>query len=184
MESPGLIIAPDDEDASNARYANMTFGQGMTITALQVATAFSSVVNGGEYFKPTVVAGEMQNGEFKQYELWEADHATISPETSKTMRKMLVGNRKIYKINPKYDQGYYIGGKTGTAQAVKDGKYVMNETIASYVGFGARDENSEPEYVIIVKFWEDGKALAGDTHAMPAFNEMSAFMLDYLKMKN
>jgi cell division protein FtsI/penicillin-binding protein 2 len=182
-ESPGYIVAPDDEDATNARYANMTFGQGMTITALQVATAFSSVVNGGEYFKPTVVAGYIEDGEYKQNELWDADHATIRPSTSKTMREMLVGNRQIYRANPKYDKGFYVGGKTGTAQAVRDGKYVMNETIASYVGFGAENKDAQPKYVIMVKFWEKGRALGGDTHAMPAFNEMSEYMIDYLKLR-
>ena len=184
-ESPGLIVEPDDEDATNARYANMTFGQGMTITALQVATAFSSVVNGGEYFKPTVVAGVIdENGEYKPNELWDADHATIKPETSETMRQMLVNNRKIYSANPKYDKNFFVGGKTGTAQAVRDGKYVMNETIASYVGFGARNKNEQAQYVIMVKFWEKGRALGGDTHAMPAFNEMSEYMIDYLKLRN
>ncbi len=182
-ESPGYIVEPGDEDATNARYANMTFGQGLTITALQVATAFSSVVNGGEYFKPTLVAGYITDGEYKQNELWDADHATIRPSTSRTMREMLVGNRKIYRANPKYDKGFYVGGKTGTAQAVRDGKYVMNETIASYVGFGAENKDAQPRYVIMVKFWEKNRALGGDTHAMPAFNEMSEYMIDYLKMR-
>ena len=182
-ESPGYIVAPDDVDATNARYANMTFGQGLTITAMQIAAAFSSVINGGEYYKPTVVAGEIVDGEYKKNELWDADHETISPETSKTMREMLHGTRQIFRATPKYDKGVYVGGKTGTAQAVRDGKYVMNETIASYAGFGAENKDAQPRYVVVVKFWEKGRALGGEDHAMPAFNEMSEYLLEYFKMR-
>jgi len=183
-ESPGLIIPSNEVDATNARYANMTFGQGMNITAIQILTAFSSIINEGEYFKPTVIGGEMINGEYKQYDFAPADHPTISPETSKTMREMLVTARTVYKASQAADKGFYVGGKTGTAQAIRDGKYVMDETIATYVGFGAKDKDTSPQYVILTKFWEKNRALSGETHAMPVFNEMSEYMLEYLKMRN
>jgi cell division protein FtsI/penicillin-binding protein 2 len=184
QESPGIIVPSNDVDATNARYANMTFGQGLNITGIQIATAFSSVINGGEYFKPTVVGGEMVNGEYKKYEYAEADHATISPETSKTMREMLHQTRPLYPDNVKADEGVYVGGKTGTAQAIRDGAYVMDETIATYVGFGAKDENSNPQYVVLTKFWEKNQKMTGDYHAMPAFNDMSRYLIEYLKLKN
>ena len=183
-ESQGLIIPSTDADGTNARYANMTFGQGMNITAIQLLTAFSSVINDGEYYTPTVVAGEITNGEYRQYELPAANHRTVSSETSKTMREMLVKARTVYKASKGADKGFYVGGKTGTAQAIRDGKYVMDETIATYVGFGSRDENTMPQYVILAKFWEKGKALTGENHAMPVFNEMSEYMIDYLQLRN
>ena len=174
----------DDIDATDARYANMTFGQGLNITGIQIATAFSSVINGGEYFKPTVVGGEIVDGEYKAYEYAPADHATITPETSNTMREMLFQTRQLYPQNVIDDQGLFIGGKTGTAQAIRDGAYVMDETIATYVGFGAKDRNSDPQYVVWVKFWEKNEKMTGDYNAMPAFNEMSKYLIEYLKMKN
>lgn len=183
QESPGIVVPSSDVDATDARYANMTFGQGLNITGIQIISAFSSVVNGGEYFKPTVVGGEMVNGEFKKYEYAPADHATISPETSRTMKQMLVETRPLYPQNVKDDQGLYIGGKTGTAQAIRNGAYVMDETIATYVGFGAKDKDSEPQYVVWVKFWEKNKKMTGDYHAMPAFNEMSKYLIEYFRMK-
>lgn len=184
QESAGIIVPSTDIDGTDARYANMTFGQGLNITGIQIAAAFSSVINDGEYFKPTVVGGEIVNGEYKQYEYAPADHATISPKTSKTMREMLHNTRPLYPSNVVADEGVYVGGKTGTAQAVRDGAYVMDETIATYVGFGAKDENSNPQYVILTKFWEKNAKMTGDYHAMPAFNEMSKYMIEYLKMKN
>jgi cell division protein FtsI/penicillin-binding protein 2 len=183
-ESAGIIVPSTDVDGTDARYANMTFGQGLNITGIQIASAFSSVVNGGEYFKPTVVAGEMVDGEFKRKEYEEADHATVSAETSRTMRQMLTETRPLYPQNTKDDQGLYIGGKTGTAQAIRNGKYVMDETIATYVGFGAKDKNSNPQYVVFVKFWEKNRQMTGDYHAMPAFNEMSKYLIEYFRMKN
>ena len=183
QESPGIIVPSSDVDATDARYANMTFGQGLNITGMQIISAFSSVVNGGEYFKPTVVSGEMVDGEFKKYEYAPADHATISPETSRTMRQMLVETRPLYPQNTKDDQGLYIGGKTGTAQAIRNGAYVMDETIATYVGFGAENKDSDPKYVVWVKFWEKNKKMTGDYHAMPAFNEMSKYLIEYFRMK-
>jgi len=183
-ESSGIIIPPDHENGTNARYANMTFGQGLNITALQIAAAYAAVVNGGEYFKPTVVRGEMVNGEFKANEYALADHEVISRETSKTMRKMLVTARNLFKNSAGYDKGLYIGGKTGTAQAIRDGAYVMDETVGTYAGFGATSEDSEPEYIIVTKIWEEGKAMDGGTHAKPIFDELSSFMIDYLRMTN
>ncbi|MBQ2638531.1 penicillin-binding protein 2 [Candidatus Saccharibacteria bacterium] len=183
-ESSGIIIPPDHESGTNARYANMTFGQGLNITALQIAAAYAAVVNGGEYFKPTVVRGEMVDGEFKANEYAPADHEVISRETSKTMRKMLVTARNLFKNSAGYDKGLYIGGKTGTAQAIRDGAYVMDETVGTYAGFGATSEDSEPEYIIVTKIWEEGKAMDGGTHAKPIFDELSSFMIDYLRMTN
>ena len=121
-ESSGLIIPPENENATGARYANMTFGQGMNITALHLAAAYGAVVNGGEYYKPTVVRGEMVDGEFKANEYAEADHRAISEETSKTMRGLLVTARNLFKNSKKYDSGLYVGGKTGTAQEIRNGE--------------------------------------------------------------
>ena len=181
-ESSGLIIPPDNINATDARYANMTFGQGMNITALHLAAAYGAVVNGGEYYKPTVIRGEIVDGEYKANEYAEADHRAISEETSKTMRKMLVNARNLFKNSKKYDSGLYIGGKTGTAQAIRNGKYVMDETIATYAGFGATSEDSVPEYVVVAKIWEKGKAMDGGSHAKPVFDELSQYMISYLKM--
>ena len=184
QESPGIIVPSTDVDGTDARYANMTFGQGLNITGMQIISAFSSVINEGEYFRPTVVGGEMVDGEYKQYEYAPADHPTIKAETSRTMREMLHKTRELYPDNVKADKGVYVGGKTGTAQAVRDGAYVMDETIATYVGFGSKDLDSNPQYVVWVKFWEKNRKMTGDNHAMPAFNDMSKYLIEYFRMKN
>lgn len=179
-EAPGLIYSPDNVAGTDARYANMTFGQGMSITPLQVAAAFSAVVNGGEYYRPTIVEGEMVDGELVSKPLTEPVRTAITAESSAKMREMLHGVRGLWIGLDK--DGYYMGGKTGTAQAVRDGAYVMDETVASYVGFGSANGDL-PEYVIMVKIWEEGALPQGEGDAMPIFNEISNFMIDYLKIK-
>ena len=137
-EARGTIVPPTDIDATNARYANMTFGQSLDLTMIQVVTAFSAVVNGGDYYTPTLVAGEMKNGEFVRSELRSRDHQALESSTSETMRRMLHTARLVFPNVRGYDEGVYVGGKTGTAQVVKNGKYTFDETIGTYVGRGRR----------------------------------------------
>lgn len=182
-ESKGTVIPPTDIDGTNARYANMTFGQSLDLTMIQVATAFSAVVNGGDYYTPTLVAGEIKNGEFVRDVLKDRDHQAIESSTSETMRKMLHTARLVFPNVKYYDEGVYVGGKTGTAQVVKNGKYTFDETIATYIGYGARSETDYPEYVIMTKVWEDNRRLDGGMNAKPIFDEISQFMVNYLKMR-
>ena len=182
-ESKGTVIPPTDIDGTNARYANMTFGQSLDLTMIQVATAFSAVVNGGDYYTPTLVAGEIKNGEFVRDTLKERAHQAIESSTSETMRKMLHTARLVFPNVKYYDEGVYVGGKTGTAQVVKNGKYTFDETIATYIGYGARSETDYPEYVIMTKVWEDNRRLDGGMNAKPIFDEISQFMVNYLKMR-
>ena len=182
-ESKGTVIPPTDIDGTNARYANMTFGQSLDLTMIQVATAFSAVVNGGDYYTPTLVAGEIKNGEFVRNVLKDRDHQAIEASTSETMRKMLHTARLVFPNVKYYDEGVYVGGKTGTAQVVKNGKYTFDETIATYIGYGARSETDYPEYVIMTKVWEDNRRLDGGMNAKPIFDEISQFMVNYLKMR-
>ena len=183
FESPGYVTKPDDEDAYNSRYANMTFGQGLNVTMMQIAAAFSSVINGGDYYKPTIVAGEVtESGEFKYQDSPEPVRQVISKETSATMREMLYGVRVGNRLRGEDRAGYYIGGKTGTSQGIKDGAYTFDETIGNYVGFGGA-EGELPEYVIMVKIWGEGLKMEGEKDAMPIFNEMNDYMINYLKIK-
>lgn len=185
-ESPGVVVGPNEGYGLNSRYANMTFGQNLNVTMIQVAAAFSAVVNGGEYFTPTIVAGEMVNGELKQLPLRDPVRQVISPATSATMRQMLYNTRQGRRLTGVDRAGYYVGGKTGTAQVIRNGAYVMDETKATYIGFGTSgnaEDSDLPEYVIMVKIWEEGKRIEGERDALPIFDEISNFMQNYLKIK-
>ena len=179
-EARGTIVAPDDPNGAAVRYSNMAFGQGMDVTMVQVAAAFSAMVNGGTYYQPTVIAGTIsEEGELKKEQPKEVARNVVSQSTSDTMRDMVVQARRAFHAgNDKV--GYQIGGKTGTTQAIKDGKYVFNETIGTYLGFGGEDD---PRYVIMVEVSGDDMALEGGKHAMPIFTDISNWMVDYLQLQ-
>ena len=182
-ESAGTVIGPDEGYGLNVRYANMTFGQGLDATMVQVAAAFSAVINGGEYYKPTVVAGELVNSSLVKKEQAGAERRAISESTSATMRQMLVTARKSSSAAWSDLFGYEVGGKSGTAETYdEDGVYTSDTTIASFVGFGGNGRDL-PEYVAMVRISSEGKSLQGGADAAPIFTEISNYMLDYLKVK-
>lgn len=182
-ELPGFLVEPNaDMYGLASLYANMTFGQNMQVTMLQVAAAVAAVVNGGDYYTPTIVAGKMVNGEFVEEEKSEPKQGIISKETSALMREMLYNTRRAWRNTGLDKEGYYVGGKTGTAQVIKNGAYSMDETQATYVGVGGT-EGELPSYVIMVRVWEEGKLAGGQDHALPVFNELKTFVQDYLRIQ-
>ncbi len=180
-ESRGTLISPEEQEGNAVRYANMTFGQGMNVTMLQVAAGFSSVVNGGQYYQPTVVAGVLDGQRRLQPQEPKVLRQTVSAETSGTMRDMLHRARQSVNYMRDGDRGgYMIGGKTGTAETLKNGVYVKSETVGTYLGFGGTDR---PEYVIMVQVSAPGKNLEGGLHASPIFTDISNWMIDYLHLQ-
>ena len=184
-EAEGFIWDPHaDIYGLNAAYANMTFGQNLSATMIQTATAFSAVINGGVWRTPSVVKGTLKDGTITPLENYEKiEDQILSAETSATMRSLLVNNRS-YKARAGIDRaGYDVGGKSGTAQVIVDGAYdnSMSNLIGSYIGFVA-PSGSMPEYVIMVKMWGEGQALSGG-EAQNLFDTMSNYVIDYLKIK-
>ena len=182
-EATGKIYSPQEDEGNAVRYANMTFGQGMSLTMVQVAAGFSSVINGGKYYKPTIVAGTMKNGAFYEDDEPASVRDTVTPLTSSIMRGML---QEVRSVNGgKADKpGYNIGVKTGTAETYDEsGKYTSNKTVVGAVGFGgSAKEGAMPEYVVLVRV--DGNTLLwGVSNAVPIFTEISNYMLEYLRIE-
>ncbi len=177
-ETAGIIIPPTEVEGNAVRYSNMSFGQGMDVTMVQVAAGFSAIINGGVYYQPTVLAGTVENSIFKAQAPKVIDGQVVKNTTSTQVRQMLTEARRLYYKN--VDRaGYEIGGKTGTSEKIVDGKYVENQTIATYLGYGG---TNRPEYVIMIRVDGKGKYLAGNTDAAPIFTDISNWLIDYLKL--
>jgi len=89
-EARGNVIAPNTLEGNAVRYSNMSFGQGLNITMVQVAAGFSSIVNGGKYYPPTLVAGSIESdGSFVAAPKAAPLRQTISPEASKKAKQMV-----------------------------------------------------------------------------------------------
>ncbi len=181
-EASGTIISPEEVEGNAVRYSNMTFGQGLDLTMVQVAAAFSSMINGGNYYKPTVIGGIIGKDNVYLPSTYKIDSNSISKSTSDQMREM-IHNVRISASSTLDKPGYYIGGKTGTAEVAQNGAYLTNKTIASYVGFGGSEDLSS--YVIMVKIYSDSedRAMRGSQEAGPIFTDISNWMLDYLKIQ-
>jgi cell division protein FtsI/penicillin-binding protein 2 len=181
-ESAGDVISPKEQEGNAIRYANMSFGQGLDVTMLQVASGFCSIINGGTYYKPTVVDGTVDDsGNLSENATKVLRKNVVSQSVSDQIITMLQKARASASFLTASDKkNYTIGGKTGTAQAIVDGKYVMNQTVGTYLGFGG---TTTPEYVIMVRVAAPGKNLQGGPDGNPIFVKISNFMINYLKLQ-
>ena len=179
-EVTGTVVSPDDQEGNAVRYSNMSFGQGMNVTMIQVASAFSAIINGGRYFAPTILAGTTTpDGVFKELAAPQPIRTIQSASTSEQMKQMTHTTR-IEAIGNADKPGYMIGGKTGTSETIENGTYKNGQTIGSYVGYGGTDT---PRYVIMVKLSGKDKNLQGARDAGPIFTDMSNWLIDYLKLQ-
>lgn len=181
-EAAGYIYPPDSVEGNEVRYSAMTYGQSMNLTMVQVAAGFSSLVNGGQYYKPTILSGTIDNeGHFQAVEN-KSLRQTVSGNTSSQMRTMLSTARHSSFLSKSDKPGYEIGGKTGTSEAVVNGLYTQKETIATYIGYGGGKNGAE--YVIMVRVAAPGRGinLQGNIHAGPIFTDISNWMIDYMKI--
>lgn len=186
-ELAGEIVPPDQAEGNDVRYANMTFGQGMDTTMIQVASAFSAMVNGGTYYKPHLVGGYMQDdGSVSKTTPQTVKNNVVSPDVSRELNDMMRTARQR-SMKGADRPGFYVAGKTGTAQVIdpKTGKYSDDNAVGSYLGFGG-NSNSDPRYVIMVRVTDaklSSSVYAGSEAAAPIFATISNWLLDYLKVR-
>lgn len=179
-ESKGTVISPEEAEGNAVRYSNMSFGQGMDLTMVQTASAFSAAINGGKLYQASVINGKIDDkGGFTANHPKVKNDNVVKSTTSDQLRDVLVQARHSVGTNQDRE-GYLVGGKTGTSQTVKNGVYVDDETIGSYLGFGGNDI---PKFVIIVEVSGSGQNLQGGQDAGPIFTELSNWMLNYLKVQ-
>lgn len=163
---------------SDVQPAYVSFGQALSVTALQLVNSFAAIANGGELLKPHVVA-EIGNGEERRRWRGRESVATpIAPSSVIQVRSMLEsvvldGTGKTAAI-----PGYRVAGKTGTAEKAFKGRgYVDGKYVASFVGFAPiRD----PAVVCVVALDEPWPAYHGGEVAAPVFAAIVAKALLYL----
>ena len=132
-ESLGIIF--DVEDVSDLELATSAFGQGVSVTPIQQVSAVSSIVNGGNYYKPYIMKSVLDTKTNNIYLENKPEYIkkTISKNTSNIMKMALEsvvakGGGKVTYID-----GYRVGGKTGTAQKQENGRYLDNNYIMSFM---------------------------------------------------
>ena len=163
--------------------ATISFGQGVTATALQIASAVSAVANGGNLMKPYLVdrIADDSGTVLKQFTP-QVRRRVISAQTAKTVSGMLEGvvNEGGTGTSAAVD-GYRVAGKTGTAQKVDPAThgYSAKKRTASFVGFVPLEK---PRLTILVVVDEPTTSPYGGVVAAPAFSAIAQQTLCYLKV--
>ena len=165
---------------SDCYAATASFGQGITVTPLQMAAAYAALANGGHLMQPYVV-------EEKRYADGRVEKTTpievrqvISEKTANLVSAMLIsvvenGHGKKAKVS-----GYYIAGKTGTAQvAGPGGSYSADNTIGSFAGYGPV---GAPKFAMITRIDHPRDVQYAESTAAPLFGEIANFLLRYFEV--
>lgn len=163
--------------------ATISFGQGVTASAIQLATAVSAIANGGMLMKPYVVEKITDNDGnlVKSFEP-QPRRQVVSAETAKSVTRMMEGVAAEggTGTNAAVD-GYLVAGKTGTAQKVDPvtHSYSLNKRTASFIGFVPANH---PRLTILVVVDEPKTSPYGGVVAAPAFSSIALQSLCYLKV--
>jgi cell division protein FtsI/penicillin-binding protein 2 len=169
---------------SDALLITSSFGQGLSATPIQVATAWSALANGGLLIKPHIVAEIRQDGQIVEKIERQEIRRAISPETSSIITQMLVSSVDNGVAHSAKVPGHKIAGKTGTSQIAnihgRGYEDTKNEgsVITTFAGYAPVNK---PKFVILVKFDRArvGQNAYGSTTAGPVFKEVASYLFEY-----
>ncbi len=150
--------------------ARIGFGQTVAVTAVQLACAAASAVNGGYYYRPRLVRS-LASADGKVEEEFSSVllNRTVSEQTSRLLAQMLEGVVAEGSGSRAYIEGYKVAGKTGTAQKFENGSIAQGKYVSSFIGFFPSDE---PRYLALVIADEPQGAYYGSVVAAPAAKEI------------
>ena len=171
-EEQGIVLPPDQYSGSSM--GNLPIGQGLAVTPIQMASAYSAIANGGILREPQLVLEE--NGAPVPADPGER---VISEKNAERLREMLEGVLEAGGTASAVQvPGYVLAGKTGTAQKVVDGTYSDTEYVGSFIGFAPAED---PRLLVSVVVDSPPYGVHyGGTVAAPAFGEIAKFALPHL----
>ena len=174
------IIPSGTNVIKEVNLATMSYGHGIAVTPLQMINTFSTIANGGNLMKPRLVK-ELIDYEGNIVESYppEVKKVVLSNQTSDTMLNLLEGVVKDGTGRKAYIPGYRVGGKTGTALKIIDGKYAPGKYIAS---FGAIAPVDDPKIAVLVIIDEPSGIYYGGTIAGPVMKSVIEDTLNYLEV--
>ncbi len=159
-------------------YATASFGQGISVTPLQMVQAASALANEGKMVKPYLVSSIIKQDGKTVDTKPQVLGQVITKETASQVSAMLVNVVEKGHGKKAGVPGYYVAGKTGTAQVPrKDGKgYEANNNIGSFLGYAPVED---PKFVMLVRVNHPRTVSFAESTAAPAFGKMAQFLLTY-----
>lgn len=180
-EAEGLVKRPNGPGWDDFDLAASSFGQGIAVTPLQMATAVAAIANGGTLLQPYVVA-EVAGPEGRRTYYPLLKRQAIRADVARQLSEMLVaavdfvdeGKPRLSRV-----PGYRVAGKTGTSEVAKGRGYDRDATIASFVGYAPE---SDPRFVVLVVVEEPRDSPWGETVAAPAFRAIAEKLLTHYRV--
>jgi len=167
---------------SDIYFATASYGQGITVTPLQLASAYSALANGGTLMKPYIVSEKRYADGRVEETKPQVVRQVISKKTSTTISAMLVsvvenGHSHLAKV-----PGYYIAGKTGTAQVAKEnggGYFPGDYTKATFAGYGPVED---PAFVMVIMLDHPRASTWAEYTSAAIFGDTASFLLQYMQV--
>ena len=180
-EASGILFNLDN--VGPVELATTSFGQGVSVTPIQQITAVSATINGGYLLKPYIVKTLNEPTTNSVIENFEPKvvRKVISNNTSEKVRYALEHVVSLGSGRNAYIENYRVGGKTGTAQKVKDGRYMVGNYITSFIGFMPANN---PEVIVYIAI-DNAKGITqyGGTVAAPIARNVLLDCIDILDIK-
>ena len=167
-EAMGRLKVPGDSDWYPVDLGTNAFGQGVTVTPLQMLMAASAIANDGEMVTPHMLYAMLRDGH--QYNVpSQYAGSPISAQTAQTLTEMLAVSLEGESTSALLP-GYRVAGKTGTAQIPTDYGYDPDRTNASFIGWGPVDD---PQFMIYVWLQEPETSIWSSQTAAPVFSTVA-----------
>ena len=161
--------------------ATGSYGQGITTTPIQIVAGYAALANGGKLMRPYIVDEIIHPDGSREKTKPQIIGTPIDPRTSRLISGMLVSVVENGHGEKAGVPGYWVAGKTGTAQVARtDGLgYQKDVTIGSFAGFAPA---SDPRFVMLIKIDHPKDVQWAESSAAPLFGDMAKFLLTYLKV--
>jgi cell division protein FtsI/penicillin-binding protein 2 len=168
-EGAGIVKRWGTEQWNPYDQAANSFGQGISVTPIQMLNATAAIANKGVLLQPQVARAFVWNGKMHPLPVRKLSDA-LQPETAKTLTRMMIHTVENYTNGKKLVPGYRVAGKTGTAEIPEEQGYTNPLTITSFVGFLPA---AEPQLVVLVKLDRPKKSRWAEQVALPVFGEVA-----------
>ncbi|MBI2096889.1 MAG: penicillin-binding protein 2 [Candidatus Sungbacteria bacterium] len=179
IELPGELTGSlsNLETGHEVSFANAAFGQGIAVTPLQMAMAIGAIANGGNLMRPYVVEKIIDGAGVETVTLPTTRRRVIAKETSETISRMLVSVVRSGFANKARINGYFVAGKTGTAQIPDPkGAGYSSEVIHSFVGYAPA---FNPRFLIFIQINKPKGVNFATASLTPTFHDLAAYIINY-----
>jgi len=185
IDLPGESFSSNEElkKGYEVNFATASFGQGIEMTPIQLIRAFCVLANGGKIVKPYIVEKIINDGEIIETKEKVIAENVIFPVTSSKITAMLVSVVKNGFAKGAQIPGYYIAGKTGTAQISyaalgEDKKGYSEKTWQTFIGYAPA---FNPKFLVLIKL-DNPETKTAEYSAVPIFHDLAKYIIDYLEI--